>query len=326
MNTHLERLYAEAREKSLQPLWIDTGKYTPRHPDPKVVAAHWSGREVVSMLQEAGEIASEHADRRVLVCNNPGLPPFSGTTQTMFACIQLLKAGERASMHRHSQSAFRFVMDGEGSHTVLNGEPFHMRRGDFIVTPAWTWHGHRNDSANEMVWLDGLDSGILRLFDATFFELPHADTDDDDPAKIERFGRESAKADPHWHFKWEDVRGRLDAARSQAPDASLGYQVRYLHPQTQADPIPTIAAYLNFLPGGFAGVPYKSSDSAVYLVVSGRGQTRCGTKTIAWAENDVFTIPTWEAYRHQAGEDAVLFSFSDRGAQERLGCWREQRG
>ena len=29
---------------------------------------------------------------------------------------------------------------------------------------------------------------------------------------------------------------------------------------------------------------------------------------------------------HHAGDEAVLFSYSDRPVQEKLGLWREQRG
>ena len=326
MSTNLDKLYEDARGLNLQPLWVNTSRYTPREPNPTVVAAHWSGGQIVELLRDAGEIASEHADRRVLVCNNPGLPPYSPTTQTMFACVQLLKSGESASMHRHSQSAFRFVMNGEGSHTVLNGQPFHMKRGDFIVTPAWTWHGHKNDSPNEMVWLDGLDSGILRLFDATFFELPFDDEDERDPKREDRFGNGATAWDPHWHFEWATMEAKLDEERHKASDPCFGHRVRYRHPVSGDDPLPTVAAFLNLLPAGFRGETYRSSDSVVFVVVSGEGRTVHDGKTIEWRENDILTIPTWQSYHHETNEDAVLFSFSDRGAQERLKCWREKRG
>ena len=324
MSATLETLYADAAKDHLQPLWIDTASYVPRRPSPKVMAAHWPGERVLELLRTAGETVSpELADRRVLVCNNPALPPFSPTTQTLYACVQLLQPGEQASMHRHTQNAFRFVLSGDGSQTVLNGQPFPMNRGDLIMTPAWTWHGHRNPSGNEVIWLDGLDSGILRLFDATFFELPGPADETPPGAACTAEGW-----DPHWRYEWETMRTRLEHARTSAMDPSLGYRVRYLHPVTGTDPLPTVAAYLNLLPSGFRGDIYRSSDSVIYVVASGRGRTVHGEgdAVIGWKENDIFTVPTWEGYRHEAEEDAVLFCFSDRGAQERLGCWREQRG
>src|SRR5207253_2623861 len=114
--------------------------------------------------------------------------------------------------------------------------------------------------------------------------------------------------------------------QSGVPDPSHGYRIRYIDPQTNRDPLPTIAAHLGFLPSGFSGKRYRSSDSVVFVAVSGKGCTTLEKTSIRWSENDVFTVPTWEAYQHAVSEDAVLFSFSDQTAQEHLGCWREQRG
>jgi gentisate 1,2-dioxygenase len=323
----LERLYRDIRDAHLQPLWISTESYVPRQPAPKVVAAHWAASNVFALLREAGrKVSSDLADRRALVCNNPGLPPFSGTTQTVYACVQLLLPGERTCEHRHSQSAFRFVLSGEGACTILNGQKVHMRRGDFIVTPPWTWHGHANDSGNELIWLDGLDNAIVRLFDATFFELPPERRGPQVHAEQDR-PPGGSNAETYWLYDWMTMRHQLDVRRqSGVCDLCHGYRIRYLDPHANRDPLPTIAAHLSYLPRGFAGERYRSSDSTVFVVVGGKGCTKLETTSIQWSENDIFTIPTWEAYQHTASEDAVLFSFSDQAAQERLGCWREQRG
>jgi gentisate 1,2-dioxygenase len=37
-------------------------------------------------------------------------------------------------------------------------------------------------------------------------------------------------------------------------------------------------------------------------------------------------VPSWSPVTHETDDDAVLFSFSDRSAQIKLGYWREQRG
>ena len=323
----LKRLYSDVREAHLQPLWIDTGSYVPPQPGPKVVPAHWSAGKVFGLLREAGrKVSSEFADRRVLVCNNPALPPFSGTTQTLYACVQLLLPGERTSEHRHSQSAFRFVLSGEGASTILNGREVPMRRGDLIVTPPWTWHGHVNDSPNEVIWLDGLDNAIVKLFDATFFESPPEEENPEVHAG-EDHPLEGSTGGPYWHYDWATMKRQLDEqSQSGAADPSHGYRIRYLDPHTHGDPLPTMAAHLSYLPGGFTGKRYRSSDSVVCVVVSGRGRTTLDTTSIKWSENDFFTLPTWEAYQHEVSEDAVLFSFTDQTAQERLGCWREQPG
>ena len=322
--TDLDSLYRKFDAADLQPLWVGTQGYVPRQPSPDVAVAHWPSEQLFKLLRQAGDaVPAEFADRRVLVCKNPALPPYGGTTQTLYACVQLLLPGERAAEHRHSQSALRFVLSGEGAHTLLNGEPVRMKRGDFIITPYWTWHGHANDSDNEVIWLDGLDNGIVRMFDATFFELPFSEESDTPsappPAIIADHGQ--------WLYPWDDMIAALDKLRQASlPDLAHGYRVRYLDPKTGRDPLPTIAAFLNYLPSGFVGQPYRSSDSAVFVAARGAGRTDVGDRSISWKENDIFTVPTWVPYRHLVeGDDAVLFSFSDRNAQERLECWREDR-
>jgi gentisate 1,2-dioxygenase len=45
---------------------------------------------------------------------------------------------------------------------------------------------------------------------------------------------------------------------------------------------------------------------------------------IHWNQHDVFVAPSWQSLSHEASEEAVLFSFSDRPVQKALGLWREQ--
>ena len=323
----LKQLYTAVREAHLQPLWIDSSSYIPAQPHPRLVPAHWTAATVFPLLHEVGrKLSPEFADRRVLVCNNPALPPFSGTTQTLYACLQLLLPGERTSEHRHSQSAFRFVLSGEGAATILNGREFPMRRGDLIVTPPWTWHGHVNDSGNQVIWLDAVDNAIVKLFDATFFESSR-ETQQPEVRSGESFALDDSTDTPYWHYEWVTMKRRLDGhCQSGTAHPSHGYRLRYLDPTTGGDPLPTMAAFLSYFPGDFSGERYRSSDSVVCVVVSGSGCTRLESTSIDWSENDVFVLPTWEAYSHQVSADAILFSFSDQGAQERLGCWREQPG
>jgi gentisate 1,2-dioxygenase len=39
----------------------------------------------------------------------------------------------------------------------------------------------------------------------------------------------------------------------------------------------------------------------------------------------VFVVPAWSWHTHEADEESVLFSFSNRPAQEKLGLFREER-
>jgi len=75
-------------------------------------------------------------ERRAISLGNPGLPGDPYTTPTLWAAIQYLAPREDAPEHRHSQSAFRFVLQGEGVWTVVDGDPVAMRRGDLLLTPG----------------------------------------------------------------------------------------------------------------------------------------------------------------------------------------------
>ena len=121
------------------------------------------------------------------------------------------------------------------------------------------------------------------------------------------------------------MKGQLDVqCQSGVRHPSYGYRVRYLDPKTDSDPLPTMAAHLSYLPGDFSGERYRSSDSVVCVVVSGRGCRELESTSSEWTKNDVFVLPTRTVYRHQASADAVGFSFSDQRAQERLSCWGER--
>ena len=88
--------------------------------------------------------------------------------------------------------------------------------------------------------------------------------------------------------------------------------------------MPTIGAFVQLLPKGFRGKPYRTTDGTVYCVVEGRGRTEIDGKSHEWEAQDVFVAPSWSKVRHEAEGDAVLFSFSDRPAQKALGLWRER--
>ena len=76
---------------------------------------------------------------------------------------------------------------------------------------------------------------------------------------------------------------------------------------------------------GFATAPYRSSDATVYVAVEGSGVTKLAGRSFAWGPRDVFVVPSWTTHAHHPAGEAVLFSFSDRPVQDKLGLWREER-
>jgi len=190
-----------------------------------------------------------------------------------------------------------------------------MRPGDFVVTPGWSWHDHGNLGTQPVVWLDGLDTAFANLLGAHFREdYP----EESQPAS----GPEGASV---LSYSYERTRGLLEnLAKADKPHPSHGWKLRYLDRDTGKDPFPTLAAFMQRLPKGFAGRDCRSTDSAVYCVVEGSGGADIGAARLEFAPHDVFVVPPWETHRFSASTDCVIFSYSDRAAQEALGFWREE--
>jgi gentisate 1,2-dioxygenase len=289
------------------------------------------------MMQAGNLITAKEAERRVLVLENPGLAGQYRITHSLFAGLQLIMPGEVAPAHRHTPSALRFIVEGVGAYTAVEGERTTMCPGDFVVTPSWTWHDHGNETDRPMVWLDGLDTPLVRLLDAGFAEPADVDSqtiyrpEGDSPA---RFGanmvpvdwKPARKSSPVFNYPYARSRETLEIlSRNGDPDPCHGYKLRYINPATGGSPMPTIGTFMALLPGGFATAAYRSTDGTVYSVVEGTGETSIEGITIRWKPRDLFIVPSWHQHRHSAASDAVLFSFSDRPAQEALSLWREER-
>jgi gentisate 1,2-dioxygenase len=326
-------------QKNAAPLWNVLGAIVPREPQTPVLAAVWRYAELRPLLMEAGElITAEEAERRVVILENPGLRGASRITQTIYAGLQLILPGEVARTHRHTAAALRLVIEGEGAYTAVDGERTTMRPGDFILTPSWTYHDHGNPGDVPVVWLDGLDIPMVNMFDSGFAEH-HPDTiqpvsKPEGDATV-RFGSNllplefsaPRPSSPLFTYPYARSRETLDRIyRRGSLDPAHGVKMQFVNPATGGYAMPTIGAFVQFLPRGFAGTPYRGTDATVFHVIEGRGQSLVGGTTLTWQQRDVFVVPSWAPVSHDAHEDTVLFSFSDRPVQKALGYWREQRG
>ncbi|MCZ8173146.1 MAG: cupin domain-containing protein, partial [Brevundimonas sp.] len=252
----LNALYGEMREKHLYPLWEVLNSLVTPNPVTPVRAERWRYGEVRDYLMKAGDLISAHdAERRVLILENPGLPGSSAITTSLYAGLQLILPGEVAPCHRHSQCALRFVMEGDGAFTAIDGEKAIMRPFDLILTPNWQWHDHGNTTDQPMIWLDGLDIPTIRHFDASFAErLGEAAHPETMPAgdTMRRYGRNlrpfrgslqdrRPSHTPMFHYPHEEWRSSLDSiAASDKPDAHLGFALEFANPATGGPIMPTI--------------------------------------------------------------------------------------
>ena len=104
-----------------------------------------------------------------------------------------------------------------------------------------------------------------------------------------------------------------------------GLKMKYANPMNGDHAIPTMATFIQLLPKGFATAPYRCTASTVFVCTEGKGRTKVGDQVFAWGPRDIFVVPSWAAHTHEAAEDSVLFSYSDRGVQEKLGIFREHK-
>ena len=334
-----EAFYKKIDGENLSALWNVMGDLITPEPRSACRPHLWKFDAIRDYMTEAGKlITAKEAERRVLVLENPGLRGQSKITTSLFAGVQMVIPGDVAPAHRHSQSALRFVLEGKGSTTAVDGERTAMAPGDFVITPSMTWHDHANETYEPMFWLDGLDIPMVQFFDASF-----AEGSNEDQQKITRppatvlpataiiFCRSTASAARRLR-RSSIIPTAIPARRWSRPrsgnewDACHGLKLKFSNPETGDFAMPTIGTFIQLLPKGFKTARYRSTDATVFAAIEGKGRSRIGDQSFEWGPRDLFVVPSWQWVTHEADMDSVLFSFSDRPVQQKLDLFREDRG
>src|SRR6266446_652683 len=328
--------YERIAKHDMTPLWKVMKNVVTKEPLTRSAPVIWHYDDIKRLVMESGAlITAEEAERRVLILENPGMRGESKATNTLFAGVQMILPGEVAPAHRHVSSAIRFVLDGEGAYTAVEGEKAFMAPGDFVITANWAPHDHGNPSKKPMLWLDVLDFPAVNFFEASFadyFDEKMQSTTRQDGDSLTFYGSGvlpdgapvALNRSPVINYAYARTRPILERLKKSGEiDRRHGARVHYVNPITGGPVLPTMGASLALLPKGFKGEPYRSTDGMVFVCAEGQGTTRVGDKVLEWGPNDVFVVPPWMTYSHTAAKESVLFSISDRPAQEALGIWRE---
>jgi gentisate 1,2-dioxygenase len=340
ISTARQDLYRRMDKHHTAPLWEVLHALVPNEPVTRCLPYLWKYKDVRPYITEAGKlITAKEAIRRVLVLENPGMRGESCITQSLYAGLQLILPGEIAPSHRHSQSALRFIVEGSGAYTAVDGERTSMEPGDFIITPSWTFHDHGNPGNEPVVWMDGLDIRIVELFAAQFHEVYPEEVQPvtrSEGAATARYGSGLAplgatapfgKTSPIFNYPYARSREALDLlSRDSEVDACHGWKMQFTNPLTGGHAMPTIAAFIQLLPAKFKSQAYRSTDGTIYSVVEGGGNVTIGDRSFAFEPRDTFVVPSWMPVKLEAASETVLFSFSDRPGQEAMGLWKERRG
>ena len=340
----VDRLYGDLAAADLQPLWTQHG-LLPLAPD-GLTPHIWRWKTLRELAERSGELIGidRGGDRRVISLSHPDLGGLPFATRTLWGGVQFLRGGELAPAHRHTPAALRFVLEGSGVWTLVDGDPVHMGPGDLVLTPSWSWHEHHNPGTEPMIWFDGLDLPLVRTLDTVFYEpggeelsayeqtagsrseqyyggaglLPASEG----PASVRDPG--SGRSARLLAYRW----AATDASLSRIIEASGRREatIRYSDPETGRDIMPTLRAELHRVLAGHRTGTVRTTGSGIWIAYRGAGATVINGRRFPWTAGDMFVTPSWAAVDHEAGEDADLFLVSDGPVLEALGLARTQAG
>ena len=307
----LQDYYEQLRAQHVTPAWLGGG--ISLEPQSQAVPYVWHWRDLRPQAMRAAElVGTAQAERRVLRLTNPNLPGIA--SNTLVANIQIVMPGEIARAHRHSGAALRLIIEGQGGYTVVNGERVPMAPGDLVLTPNWSWHDHANDTDAPMIWLDGLDTPLVRMLEAGFYEEYHQERQNLGPPVNAS----------EWHYPMSEMRAALE----QRGVAHTGEEINleYTNRRTGGPVMPTIACHMQLLRPGEKTQARRRVCCTNYHVVEGAGYSVVGDQRLDWDDKDVFTVPTWTFCEHVNSGDqpAFLFSFSDAPVMKALSLYREE--
>lgn len=332
----------DIQQYHLGPLWEAIPEVMNKTPEPHAEAYLWSAELIEKKLMEAAEIFTPErgGERRAIYFQNPGLTyrkPWGhvSTTQTLYAAVQLLLPGEEAPSHRHSQSAIRFITEGEGAYTIVQGERIFMEEGDFLITPKNLWHGHGHPGNKRMIWMDALDIPTIYNIGGTFFEpyedgLQQPNVPDNFSEKRYRGGMVRPVGDDQYvvaplaNYKWQRTVDAINGLMEFEPDLHHGYAVEYINPTTGKSANPTMGTRMQYLPKDFHTKALRHTHSTIYHVYKGEGYSVINGVRFDWKAGDYFVVPNWAWYEHVSTKNSYLFSVNDLPIMDRFELEREE--
>ncbi len=332
VNKSLKVFHEKMDKVNLGPLWASIHQLNTIEPKAKPIPYLWKSELIESYLQEAEELleVGPSAERRAVFLINPGmkdLEPYGwgGATQTLYAAVQAVKPGEIAPAHRHTTTALRFIMKGQGGEGRVNGEKMAFEPGDYLITPSGTWHDHANKGNETVYWMDCLDVPFTQFMNVCFTEF-YPDKQqkllvpDDYGSKrylggmIRPISDRVPSTAPLGRYKWDLTKKGIEGMSEFEPDLYDGYAIEYINPSTGKDANNRIGSRMQMLPLGFRGKAHRHVHSNVYHVFKGEGYTVMNGEKFEWKEGDFFALPSWVWHEHvntSTTEEAYLFSTND---------------
>jgi gentisate 1,2-dioxygenase len=337
-DTALDEFYADVAAAEMQPLWNQTRNLMPADPalQPRAVPYLWQWKTMRALAERAGALISieRGGDRRVLSMANPGLGGAPFASPTLWGAIQYLNAGEHAPGHRHTPGAIRFVLEGDGVYTTVNGDACDMHPGDLVLTPNWHWHDHNSASDSPMIWFDGLDMPLVIGLDAVFFE-PYP-VEDLQPVEGEHnrstrvFGGRGllpdtargtdARHSPLLVYRRAETDHALTALLVETDEPMVS--IEYVNPVNGRPALPTMGCHMHRIVPGGRTLPRRRVGSEIYMVYDGEGESVIGGTRFRWSAGDAFVVPSWTLVEHEAFAPSDLFRIDDEPVMAALALER----
>jgi gentisate 1,2-dioxygenase len=324
-------------ENHMYGLWEIASQMTPQ-PRPEAVPYQWKWSLLDQVAKQSATAVPVGDERRAMQLFNPGLNGQWATTNTLIAAVQVLLPGEVARAHRHTPAAIRFIIQGNGAYTAVEGEKVLMHEGDLILTPSWQWHDHGNETNETVVWMDGLDVPLTKALNCIFFQM-HGEEKFAQSKPVNgskalyghghlapTWVKERPRFSPLMLYSFDQTMAALEALKDSDGSPYEGIALEYTHPQTGGPVTPTIACRIQMLRKGEKLKARRVTGSSVFHVVRGKGRTMIDGKAFDWEKGDIIALPSWALHAHEnrGSEEALLFSISDRPVIEALGFYREE--
>jgi gentisate 1,2-dioxygenase len=324
----VEELRSDMERQRLIPLWELEAEIMGLVPTPRTVPWLWRWSALYDIAERAGELVpvERGGDRRAIALANPGQGGMPYATSTLWAAVQWLNGREVAPAHRHTSQAIRFIIDGAGSYSTVEGDKVFLQRGDLVLTPPWTWHDHGSESDERAIWFDALDIPLNNYLDGPFFEnYPHESQPVDKVlnGSVLKYGvgqlrpaweEPSVDYPPLMTYKWADTERALAALAQADADPYDDVHLEYTNPHTGGPVMKSFSCSIQMLRPGVHTQAHRHTGSWIYLAFEGNGSTIIDGVRFDWGPGDMFVLPGWATHEHLNASDderAILFAVHD---------------
>ncbi|MDQ0317418.1 cupin domain-containing protein [Amorphus orientalis] len=348
----LKGLYDDIHQGNMFPFWATSTDVA--HDEvqqlmatSKAVPYVWKYTDIEPILQRAAKLISmDDSERRSLILVNPGLSPKRASVSTMYTAYRLNDPDEIMPPHKHSPSAIRFGLTGQGNFTGVDGENITFGPGDMVLTPNDTWHNHGTVGGEQAVNLSVLDLPLVETLHAVHFD--HHYTEIENGKEVEKkvqtprfsenysqevYGqggmmprfvdhrRNGGFSSPMYVYRWEAMEELLDIHKDADGDPHEGIVIDYTDPVTGGPVFKTINFYVQMLRPGEKTLPQRETASLLLAPFRGKGYSIIDGDRHNWDQFDTIAIPggCWvEHVNESPTEPVIFFGATDAPTQKAL--------